>query len=44
MRVYHEDYGFGYMIQRCGLMGVAHINFDQAGQRIVPLEELEELV
>jgi len=43
MRVYHEDYGFGYMIQRCGSMGVAHINFDHAGQRIVALEELEVL-
>ena len=44
MRVYHEDYGFGTMIQRCEAMGVAHINFKHAGQRIVPLEELEMLV
>ena len=43
MRVYHEEYGFGTIIQRCEAMGVAHILF-QHGQRIVPLEELEVLV
>jgi hypothetical protein len=44
MKVYHEEYGYGIMIQRCQSMGVAHIDFKHAGKRIVPLEQLHEIL
>lgn len=40
MRVYHEEYGFGTLIQRHEWMGVAQVLFNDC-QRYVLLEELE---
>lgn len=43
MKVYHEEYGYGTLVQRHEWMGVAQVLFTDA-HRIVLLEDLDYVV
>ena len=40
MKIYHEEYGYGYIIERIEWMGIAKVEFSDS-VRMLPLEELE---